>query len=187
MSPAFFGEAARRGWAADLLIFRGCGVRAESATSLLSFWRHRRSRVRARSSYRPSIRGRRSSSPAFRSAETCSSSIWASRAATSRRECVARRRSRFRSTWSGALDTSRLDSRASTIAISCARCERRRSQNCWRFPGLFEPIRLEGARSIYEFDDAVTAPVHGFADAHDYYTRSSSLAGSIEFGGQLFS
>ena len=37
------------------------------------------------------------------------------------------------------------------------------------------PIRLERAQSIYEFDDAVTAPVHGFADAHDYYARSSSL------------
>ncbi|HEV8496473.1 MAG TPA: hypothetical protein VGQ56_06420, partial [Gemmatimonadaceae bacterium] len=31
------------------------------------------------------------------------------------------------------------------------------------------------ATSIYDFDDAVTAPVHGFADAHDYYSRSSSL------------
>jgi len=29
--------------------------------------------------------------------------------------------------------------------------------------------------SLYEFDDAVTAPVHGFADAHDYYSKSSSL------------
>ena len=26
-----------------------------------------------------------------------------------------------------------------------------------------------------EFDDAVTAPVHGFIDARDYYYRSSSL------------
>jgi hypothetical protein len=43
-------------------------------------------------------------------------------------------------------------------------------------PGLFDAGRLERARSIYEFDDAVTAPVHGFADAHDYYARSSSLS-----------
>ena len=26
-----------------------------------------------------------------------------------------------------------------------------------------------------EFDDAVTAPMHGFEDAHDYYARSSSM------------
>jgi predicted alpha/beta-fold hydrolase len=42
-------------------------------------------------------------------------------------------------------------------------------------PGLFDGAALGRAGSIYDFDDAVTAPVHGFADAHDYYTRSSSL------------
>jgi uncharacterized protein len=44
-----------------------------------------------------------------------------------------------------------------------------------RDPGLFDPERLERAETLYEFDDVVTAPVHGFQDAHDYYTRSSSL------------
>lgn len=33
---------------------------------------------------------------------------------------------------------------------------------------------LAGLRSLREFDDAVTAPVHGFEDADDYYRRSSS-------------
>lgn len=33
---------------------------------------------------------------------------------------------------------------------------------------------LERARSFREFDNAVTAPLHGFADAADYYRRSSS-------------
>ena len=42
-------------------------------------------------------------------------------------------------------------------------------------PDLFDRKRIAGLRTIYEFDDAVTAPVHGFADAHDYYERSSSL------------
>ena len=45
-----------------------------------------------------------------------------------------------------------------------------------RFPHLFDRGALETADSIYDFDDAVTAPVHGFAGAHDYYSRSSSLA-----------
>jgi predicted alpha/beta-fold hydrolase len=30
-------------------------------------------------------------------------------------------------------------------------------------------------RTLYAFDDTVTAPLHGFADANDYYTRSSAL------------
>jgi predicted alpha/beta-fold hydrolase len=42
-------------------------------------------------------------------------------------------------------------------------------------PGLFDVDALEQARTLFDFDDAVTAPVHGFADASDYYRRSSSL------------
>jgi predicted alpha/beta-fold hydrolase len=44
-----------------------------------------------------------------------------------------------------------------------------------RYPSLFDRSALMRADSIYDFDDAVTAPVHGFADAHDYYRRSSSI------------
>ena len=42
-------------------------------------------------------------------------------------------------------------------------------------PGLFDPVALERARTLFDFDDAVTAPVHGFENASDYYRRSSSL------------
>ncbi len=41
-------------------------------------------------------------------------------------------------------------------------------------PGLFVEGRLRDARTLAEFDDAVTAPVHGFEGARDYYTRSSA-------------
>jgi uncharacterized protein len=34
--------------------------------------------------------------------------------------------------------------------------------------------RVRGARTFREFDDAVTAPLHGFADAADYYEQSSA-------------
>jgi hypothetical protein len=44
-----------------------------------------------------------------------------------------------------------------------------------RYPNLFDRASLERARTVYEFDDAVTGPVHGFASAHDYYEKSSSL------------
>jgi predicted alpha/beta-fold hydrolase len=45
-----------------------------------------------------------------------------------------------------------------------------------RYPDLFDRARLVRARSVFDFDDAVTGPVHGFESAHDYYSRSSSLA-----------
>jgi len=44
-----------------------------------------------------------------------------------------------------------------------------------RYPDLYDPDALARARTLYDFDDVVTAPVHGFRNAHDYYTRSSSL------------
>ena len=43
-----------------------------------------------------------------------------------------------------------------------------------QFPGLFDLKKLQKIRTIYEFDDLVTAPIHGFKDAEEYYTKCSS-------------
>lgn len=43
-----------------------------------------------------------------------------------------------------------------------------------RFPGLIDAARVARARDLYEFDNAYTAPVHGFRDTEDYWTRASS-------------
>lgn len=43
-----------------------------------------------------------------------------------------------------------------------------------RFPGLFDREAMERSSTLREFDDAVTAPLHGFRDVDDYYTRSSA-------------
>lgn len=45
-----------------------------------------------------------------------------------------------------------------------------------RFPGLFDETRMRRARTLWEFDDAVTGPIHGFAGADDYWRRSSAKA-----------
>jgi len=42
-----------------------------------------------------------------------------------------------------------------------------------RHPGLFDRARVIAARDFFDFDDAVTAPLHGFAGARDYWRRSS--------------
>jgi predicted alpha/beta-fold hydrolase len=41
-------------------------------------------------------------------------------------------------------------------------------------PGLFDRERLLRARTLYEFDDVFTAPLHGFKDTPDYWARASS-------------
>ncbi len=43
-----------------------------------------------------------------------------------------------------------------------------------RFPGAFDQKAMEAARTIRAFDDAVTAPLHGFRDAAHYYAESSA-------------
>jgi hypothetical protein len=43
-----------------------------------------------------------------------------------------------------------------------------------RFPGLFDVPAIRAARTLRAFDDLVTAPLHGFRDAAEYWTRSSS-------------
>ena len=51
-------------------------------------------------------------------------------------------------------------------AVSLARLQ--------RVPGLFDETRLRRAVNLHQFDDAVTAPLHGFAGADDYWRRASS-------------
>jgi predicted alpha/beta-fold hydrolase len=43
-----------------------------------------------------------------------------------------------------------------------------------RHPGIFDERRMTAASNLYEFDDVVTAPLHGFAGAEDYWRRASS-------------
>ena len=40
---------------------------------------------------------------------------------------------------------------------------------------LLDIDRVRRTRTFWEFDDAATAPLHGFRDADEYYTRSSSI------------
>jgi len=43
-----------------------------------------------------------------------------------------------------------------------------------RFPGLYDGRRVARVRTLYEFDELVTAPLHGFRGVRDYWTRASS-------------
>lgn len=43
-----------------------------------------------------------------------------------------------------------------------------------RFPGNIDVFRIGHAKSLREFDDLYTAPMHGYKNALDYWTRASS-------------
>jgi predicted acyl esterase len=43
-----------------------------------------------------------------------------------------------------------------------------------RYPGLYDAARVRAARTLRAFDDLVTAPLHGFRNTDDYWTRASA-------------
>ena len=43
-----------------------------------------------------------------------------------------------------------------------------------RFPGLFDKSAIINCKTIYQFDNLVTAPLHGFRNTDEYWQKSSS-------------
>src|SRR3989442_9925913 len=49
--------------------------------------------------------------------------------------------------------------------------KRKAVEKARRVPGRVDVARGRSARTIFEFDEALTAPVHGFTDAEDYWAQ----------------
>lgn len=171
----FFAEAQRRHWAADLLIFRGCGDEPNRAarlyhsgeTSDLAFALDR-------------IRSEFPETPILLAGVSLGGNVLLkflgeSSASLPRYIVAAAAISVPFDLERGCLFIQRGFSKVYDRHF--LRTLRRKAlAKLEKYPDLFDAGRLERATSIYDFDDAVTAPIHGFADAHDYYSRSSSLA-----------
>lgn len=54
------------------------------------------------------------------------------------------------------------------------RLRRKAAQKAARHPGTFDAAAVARATTFAEFDELMTAPLHGFASRHDYYARSAS-------------
>ena len=52
---------------------------------------------------------------------------------------------------------------------------RKAQEKATRFPDLAPQDRIAGLKTLEGFDNLITGPLHGFRDAQDYYARSSSL------------
>ncbi len=86
---------------------------------------------------------------------------------------------------------------AVSVPMDLAACGRRLSDTAWgrqlysryflrsirrkifdkarEFPGSVDVSRTQNMRSLREFDDLYTAPMHGYLNALDYWTRAASL------------
>lgn len=53
--------------------------------------------------------------------------------------------------------------------------KRKATEKAQRFPDLAAPADIAALRTLEDFDNLITGPLHGFRDAQDYYARSSSL------------
>ena len=58
--------------------------------------------------------------------------------------------------------------------VFLATLKRKGAGKAARFPGLIDAAKVRAASTLREFDDAVTAPLHGFRDTDDYWRRASS-------------
>jgi predicted alpha/beta-fold hydrolase len=170
----FFGEAKRRGWGADLLIFRGCGTEPNRAPRF-----YHSGDTRDLSFVLDRVRAEHAGAPILLAGVSLGGNVLL----------------KFLGESGGSLPDAVAGAAAISVPFDLERGCRYISRGfskvydrhflrtlrakalakLERYPGLFDRADLERARSIYDFDDAVTAPVHGFADAHDYYSRSSSL------------
>ena len=52
---------------------------------------------------------------------------------------------------------------------------RKAQEKAGRFPDLAPADRISRLRTLEDFDNLITGPLHGFLDAQDYYRKSSSL------------
>jgi predicted alpha/beta-fold hydrolase len=53
--------------------------------------------------------------------------------------------------------------------------KRKAQEKLARFPDLARPGTIAAIRTLEDFDNVITAPIHGYRDADDYYARASSL------------
>jgi uncharacterized protein len=173
-AQGLLNEAARRGWGADLLIFRSCGSELNRArrfyhsgeTGDVAFVLERISRefpfaplgmagVSLGGNVLLKFLGERGKDlpKTLRGAATISVPFDLARSSKRINRGFSRLYQRF---FLGSL-------------------RRKAGEKAKRFPDLAPVDRIASLRTLEDFDNLVTGPLHGFADAQDYYARSSSL------------
>lgn len=173
-AQGLLNEAARRGWGADLLIFRSCGSELNRTrrfyhsgeTTDTSFVLERISRqfpdsplgiagVSLGGNVLLKFLGERGSDlpPRLRAAAAISVPFDLARSSKRVNRGFSRLYQRFFLT----------------------SLRRKAKEKAVLFPDLAPADRISGLRTLEDFDNVITGPLHGFRDAQDYYQRSSSL------------
>jgi predicted alpha/beta-fold hydrolase len=173
-AQGLLNEAARRGWGADLLIFRSCGSEPNRTrrfyhsgeTTDAAFVLERITREHPTSPLAVAgvslggnvllkLLGERGSDlpSQLKAAAAISVPFDLSRSATRINRGLSRIYQQF---FLGSL-------------------RRKAHEKAGRFPDLAPIEKISALRTLEEFDNLITGPLHGFRDAQDYYEKSSSL------------
>lgn len=173
-AQGLLNEAARRGWGADLLIFRSCGTEMNRTrrfyhsgeTTDAAFALERISEefptsplalagVSLGGNVLLKFLGERGNDlpPQLKAAAAISVPFDLSRSSTRINRGLSRLYQRF--------------------FLNSLR--RKAQEKAARFPDLAPASRIAGIRTLEDFDNVITGPLHGFRNAQDYYDRSSSL------------
>lgn len=181
--PGMLDEAARRGWGADLLLFRGCGAEPNRTarfyhsgeTEDLGFVLTRIAREHP-------------GAPLLLAGVSLGGNVllkWLGEQGLAERERRPSHPALARVVAAAAVSVPYDLARAARhIDRGFARVyqwnflrslRRKAAAKLARFPGAVDADAVRRARTIWAFDDALTAPLHGFRDAADYYARSSAI------------
>jgi predicted alpha/beta-fold hydrolase len=173
-AQGLLNEAARRGWGADLLIFRSCGSEMNRTrrfyhsgeTTDAAFVLERISRefptsplalagVSLGGNVLLKFLGEKGDDllPQLKAAAAISVPFDLSRSARRINRGLSRLYQRF---FVGSL-------------------RRKAQEKAVRFPDLAPALEIAGLRTLEDFDNLITGPLHGFRNAQDYYEHSSSL------------
>jgi predicted alpha/beta-fold hydrolase len=173
-AQGLLNEAARRGWGADLLIFRSCGIELNRTrrfyhsgeTGDLAFVLDRISRefpasalaiagVSLGGNVLLKFLGEKGAAlpEQLRAAAAISVPFDLARSSQRINQGFSRLYQRF---FLGSL-------------------RRKAVEKARRFPDLAPSDKIGGLRTLEDFDNLITGPLHGFLNAQDYYARSSSL------------
>jgi uncharacterized protein len=170
----FFHEARRRGWSADLLLFRCCGT--EPNRLLRSYHSGETGDldyvVRRLSAESPAH-------PLLLAGVSLGANVmlkWLGEQGAAARLHVARAAA-ISTPFDLAEGSRYLERGVSRVygAHFLRTLREKAREKHERFPGHVRWDAVRAARTLWQFDDAMTAPVHGFRDAADYYARSSSI------------